>query len=251
MPKTQIIILAGGKGTRINANGLKVLIPVGGQPILLRLLRAVKPLCPKPIIVVGYQGEKVIAATKNQYHYVWQREQLGTGHAVACAREYLENKAIKNIIVLPGDHPLVSEETLAELVKLHEEAEATLTLTTGLVDDFAGDFALFYNFGRIIRGVGGDVRKIVELKDADEKEKAVSEVNLGYYCFSPPWLWQNIGKLKDNNQAGEYYLTDLIQAAVKQGKKIGVLKIKNIVEGYGINTSEQLAAVEKYLVPLL
>lgn len=247
MDKTQIIILAGGKGTRMQTNGPKVLVEAGGVPIILRLLKAVETVCPKPTIIIGYQGEKVIEATENKYHYVWQKEQLGTGHAVACARAELENKKFERIIVLPGDHPLLGEATLLKLVTAHEEAGAILTLTTGRVENFDGDFAAFYNFGRIIRNGDGSVQRIVELKDAVEAEKKITEVNLGYYCFQADWLWQNIDKLQDLNRANEYYLTDLVGLACEQGQKIQPYLIDNIVEGFGINTPEQLAIVEKYI----
>jgi len=247
MDKTQIIILAGGKGTRMQSNGPKVLVEVGGEPIILRLLKAVETVCSNSTIIVGYQGEEVIKATENKYHYIWQKEQLGTGHAVACAREALADEVIKNIVVLPGDHPLISTETLEELVRLHESSGATLTLTTGMADNFIGDFAAFYNFGRIVRDRTGAVDRIVELKDANEEEKKISEVNFGYYCFDSAWLWKNIDKLKDNNKAKEYYLTDLVQLAVNQGEKISVFTTKDTAEGFGINMPEQLAIVEKYL----
>ncbi len=247
MEKTQIIILAGGKGMRMNAEGPKVLVEAGGIPIILRLLKAVERVCARPTIIVGYQGEKVVEATGNKLHYVWQGEQLGTGHAVACARAELENQGFERIIVLPGDHPLLGEATLLKLAAAHEDAGATLTLTTGRVENFDGDFTIFYNFGRIVRGDDGQVERIVELKDASEQEKKITEVNLGYYCFQADWLWQNIDKLQDFNNAKEYYLTDLVGLAREQGQKIQAKVIDNIVEGFGINTPEQLSIVEKYL----
>jgi len=247
MNKTQIIILAGGKGTRMQMNGPKALVQAGGEPIILRLLKAVDKICERPTIIVGYQGEKVIEAAGNKYHYVWQKEQLGTGHAVACARAELENKDFERIIVLPGDHPLLSEATLLKLIAAHEQSGAILTLTTGRVESFDGDFAAFYNFGRIIRNGDGSILRIVELKDASENEKKITEVNLGYYCFQADWLWQNIDKLQDINNANEYYLTDLVGLAREQGKKIQSHLIVNLIEGFGINTPEQLAIVEKYL----
>jgi bifunctional UDP-N-acetylglucosamine pyrophosphorylase/glucosamine-1-phosphate N-acetyltransferase len=247
MDKTQIIILAGGKGTRMQTDGPKVLVEAGGVPIILRLLKAVEAVCPKPTIIVGYRGEKVIEATGNKYHYIWQKEQLGTGHAVACARAELENKDFERIIVLPGDHPLLSEATLLKLAEAHEESGAILTLTTGRVESFDGDFAAFYNFGRIVRNGDGSVLRIVELKDANEREKKNIEVNLGYYCFQADWLWQNIDKLQDFNKAKEYYLTDLVRLAVDRGEKVSVFTVEDIAEGFGINTPEQLAIAEKYL----
>jgi len=247
MDKIQIIILAGGKGTRMQSNGPKVLVHAGGKPIILRLLKAVKTVCSNPTIIVGYQGEEVIKATENKYHYVWQKEQLGTGHAVARAKVELENKEFERIVILPGDHPLLSETALLKLIATHEEAGAVLTLTTGQVENFSGDYSAFYNFGRIVRNGSGSVLRIVELKDASDEEKKITEVNLGYYCFKPDWLWQNIEKLQDNNKAKEYYLTDLVGLAREQGQKIQAQLIDNIVEGFGINTPEQLMIVEKCL----
>lgn len=231
----------------MNADGPKVLVEVGGRAILSRLLEAVTAICERPTIVVGYEGEKVIEATGGKFHYVWQREQLGTGHAVACARESLAREPIKNIIVLPGDHPMVSASTLSDLLRTHEQGGAVLTMTSGEADSYEGDYAAFYNFGRIKRNNAGEVERIVELKDASEEEKNISEVNFGYYCFKPDWLWQNIDQLKDDNKAKEYYLTDLVKLAVDRGEKIGVFTADNIAEGFGVNTPEQLAIVEKYL----
>lgn len=247
MDKTQIIILAGGKGTRMQSDGPKVLVPAGGEPIILRLLRAIERICPRPAIIVGYQGEKVIEMTGNRLHYIWQREQLGTGHAIACAKTELENEGFERIIVLPGDHPLLNEETVLRLVAAHKRSGAVLTLSTGLVVSFDGDFSVFYNFGRIVRGGDGQIARIVELKDATDTEKKITEVNLGYYCFQADWLWQNIDKLQNNNQAKEYYLTDLVGLAREQGKKIQAHLVDNIIEGFGVNTPEQLEVVEKYI----
>jgi bifunctional UDP-N-acetylglucosamine pyrophosphorylase/glucosamine-1-phosphate N-acetyltransferase len=142
---------------------------------------------------------------------------------------------------------LLSDTTLLKLTAAHEQSGATLTLTTGQVESFEGDFAAFYNFGRIVRNSDGSVLRIVELKDASDEEKKITEVNLGYYCFQSEWLWQNIDKLQDLNKAKEYYLTDLVGLAREQGQKIQANIVDDIVEGFGINTPEQLAIAEKYI----
>lgn len=239
-----IIILAAGKGTRMKSDLPKVLQPVKGIPIIKRLLKNVAPICERPTLVIGHQAEEVMTATDNAYDYVIQKEQLGTGHAIICAAETLKDKDFKRVIILPGDHPLVSAQTLQNLLDLYEKTSSTISLGTLIVPDFEGEHALFNHYGRIIRGNDGLVEKIVEYKDATEEERATREVNLSYYCFDAKWLFENISLLTNNNAAKEYYLTDMIKIAKDQGKVVTAYPVENIVEAYGINTPEQLKMVE-------
>ncbi len=245
---THVIILAGGKGTRLlsSSENPKVLLAVCGVPLLSRVLRAVRPLCETPTIVVGFGADQVIAATGNREHYVHQREQLGTGHAVLCARDaLLGRRDVSNIIVLYGDHPFVSTETLRRLASLREAHHAAVTLATVVVPDFTGDYQAFTRFGRIVRDEKGGM-KIAEFKDADEATRRIREVNPGYYCFEPDWLWSHIGTLSRANAAGEYYLTDLILAAASEGSPIRSFVIADPHEGMGVNTGEEHAIAERW-----
>lgn len=242
-----VVLLSGGKGTRMKSDLPKVLHPVLGVPIINRLLASVLPLCPKPTLIVGHKAEQVIAATGNAYHYVLQKEQLGTGHAIQCAKADLVGRSdIDTILVLPGDHPLISTDTLLNLIQAHEQSEATITLGTTVVTDYEGDRAVFEHYGRVIRDSTNVVDRIVEYKDASPEERAVREVNVSYYCFNATWLWQNIDSLRDTNASKEFYLTDLIHIAKEQGKKIEPFIFSNI-ECLGVNTPEQLAQVEQAL----
>jgi len=245
--QTHVIILAGGKGTRMKSDCPKVLVELGGKPLISRLLEAVTPVCLRPTVIVGYGSDKVMAALGDRCEYAHQAEQLGTGHAVSVARKDLDRPDIRNIIVLYGDHPLVSEETVRALVARHEEGGGAVTIATVTVPSFEGDFQAFYHYGRIIRGEEGEVQGIVELKDATDAERAVREVNPGYYCFNARWLWDNIKELENNNKAKEYYLTDMIGIAVKKGERIATTTIQNPPEGMGVNTIEELHIAEKYL----
>ncbi len=248
--KVQIVILAAGKGTRMNCVDFpKVLHPIGGKPMISHIFETVCKVCEKPTIVIGFQGEKVIEATGNKCHYVWQKEQLGTGHAVAQAKNDLQKMGCKAILVLYGDHPFVSENTIQGLINCVEKSDETVALAMSVlkVPNYEGIFRVFYNFGRILRNEKGDIVGIKEFKDANEQQRAITEVNLGYYCFVADWLWENIDELKNNNQSQEYYLTDLIEMAVKQKKKIPFITINDPIEGMGINTNEQLRIVEDYL----
>ena len=226
----------------------KVLTPIGGVPILLRLLKTVQTICPHPTVVVGYGAELVRAAVGDGAECVFQEEQLGTGHAVLSARQALSGRAdIDNIVVLNGDHPLLGAETIRGLIRAHEGAKPAITLATVKVSGFFADFAVFERFGRIIRDVKGGIVGIREWKDATPEERALSEVNPNYYCFTASWLWGALDQLTKTNQAGEYYLTDLVQIAIKGGDKVQTVPVLDPIEGMGVNTPEELAIVERYI----
>lgn len=242
----QLIILAGGKGTRMESEMPKVLHKVKGVPIIKRLLQNVENIFAQPAIIVGYKGDEVISALGDKYMYIRQPEQLGTGHAIWCAKEVLAPKNYKNIVVMPGDHPLISAGTLKRLIDLRIQEKAKISLAVVSVPHFEGDFGSFYHYGRIVRDENGEVKGIVEFKDADEKQKMIKEVNTSYYCFDADWLWENIEKLKNKNASQEYYLTDMVKIAFEQGERIVSFVIENAHEGFGINDKRQLEIVEGY-----
>jgi bifunctional UDP-N-acetylglucosamine pyrophosphorylase/glucosamine-1-phosphate N-acetyltransferase len=242
-----VIILAAGKGTRMQSDVPKVLHEVKGVPILLRLLNNISKICPDPTIIVGHQAFEIRAATGNAYQYVEQHEQLGTGHAVLTARDYLKDVHTDTVFVLPGDHPLIRAETLQEILSLHKEQKAVVTIGTAIVPSFEDMYEHFWNYGRVVRDKEGNVEKIVEFKHTTPEEKNGREVSLSYYCFDTKWLWDNIPNLEKNNAAAEYYLTDTIQMARHQGKTVAAFPIDNLIECMGINTPEQLKLVEETL----
>jgi len=164
-----------------------------------------------------------------------------------CAKKVLQGKDVENILVLPGDHPLINSDTLKNLIKIHNQEKATVSLSTFRVPYFENKYKCFQHSGRIIRNEKGEIQKIVEYKDATEEEKNIKEVNVSYYCFKARWLWNNIDKLKNDNNAKEYYLTDIIKIAFEHKEKIISVIIKNPTECMGVNTDEELKIAEKYL----
>lgn len=243
----QIIILAAGKGTRMNCDGPKVLQRVLDRPMIDYVLDSVEKsgLDVKPVVVIGFQGNKVRDQVGERAELVWQQNQFGTGHAVSCAGEILRERG-GEILVLYGDTPLISPKTINNLFEIHSAEGAVLTIMTTEVEDFNDWRQGFFGFGRILRNGNNSISAIRELKDCAEHEKKIMELNPGYYCFNGEWLWQNIDLIRNNNQQQEYYLTDLVEMAVQQGRLINFLKIHPI-ECLGVNTAEQLKLVEDLL----
>jgi len=243
----QVVILAAGKGTRMNIDMPKVLAPILGRPMIEHVLDATAKVLAdqKPVVVVGFQGEKVQHQIGDRAQVVWQPEQLGTGHAVAAARQALADHR-GAIMVLYGDHPLVNYKTIENLFRLHEQSGTVLSMMTTAVEDFNEWRQGFFGFGRILRNGGGGICGIKELKDCTDEEKQIRELNPGYYCFDSDWLWNNIDELKNDNAQKEYYLTDLVKRAFEQNKNISETKIHPI-ECLGINTREQLELVEQLM----
>ncbi len=243
----QLIILAAGKGTRMKSLRPKVLTPLCGKPVIAYLLASVQHshLNLSPVIVVGYRADEVIKACGNQYQYVYQTEQLGTGHAVMQC-ENLLGQQNNDIMVLYGDHPLIDVNTINSLSKTHQETKATLTMATIQAPGFEDVNEIFYYYGRIIRNQSGEISKIVEKKDASEEELRVREVNPSFFCFKGKWLWENLHSLQNNNTQNEFYLTDLVGIACDQKQKIATVNV-SIEAGLGVNTIEQLKIVEEII----
>ena len=259
--KTGIIILAAGKGTRMNHDPRtgparrdgtgqrlpKVLVPVGGVPMILRVLAAVEAakFGTKPIIVVGYKKELVTDIVGKRANYACQRRQLGTGHAVAAAAPLLKGRA-DEILIVYGDHPLTSRPLLQKLVRHHRKTKATMSLITVTVEDFRGPRRVFYHWGRIIRNdTGNFLDRCIEFKNATARQRKIKEVNSGYYCFNAKWLWSALKQLKPNSISEEYYLTDLMGLAVSEGRRVAPLPLTNWHEGIGVNTAEEIKIAER------
>ncbi|OIP23297.1 hypothetical protein COX95_04170 [bacterium CG_4_10_14_0_2_um_filter_33_32] len=243
MKKIIGIILAAGRGTRLNegkpSDIPKVLHLLGGRPMILYCIDTLKEAGIDDIIlVVGHKGYLVKETVGNDVKYAVQDEQLGTAHAVSVTKEFVLGKA-DYFVILNGDNPLFSKETISKLVNLCIERDAFISLVTVAADDPKG-------YGRIIKNKRGGVLKIVEDKDATTQEKAIKEINAGCYCFKGDWLWDHLEDIELSSQ-GEYYLTDLIGIAFKQGKKVMALKIKNSKEAIGINTPNHLDLANKVL----
>ncbi len=246
MADLSIIVLAAGQGTRMNADHPKVLIKLNSQTLIQNLLENIKQAgySDSVSIVVGFQGQEVINLLGSKYNYVWQKEQLGTGHAVQQCQKFLQGK-FKDHLILYGDVPFISAQTIQKIINLHQQEESALSMLTFKISNFKDNYQSYYHFGRIIRDQQEEVIKIVEFKDASEEEKKIRELNPAIYCVQDQWLWENLKKLNKQNQQAEYYLTDLIKLASEQGLKINSLVIEDGFEFMGVNTLEDLELAQK------
>jgi bifunctional UDP-N-acetylglucosamine pyrophosphorylase/glucosamine-1-phosphate N-acetyltransferase len=241
----RIVILAAGKGKRMGTPDLpKVLHEIGGRPMLSYVIDAVKRsgVDAKPVVVIGHMGDRVKAVCGDACEYAVQEELNGTGDAVARTRPLLEGSA-DHVMVLVGDQPLVSPETIRSVAESHLASGATVTLGTVTVEDFEGWRASFADFGRIVRAADGKFAAIVEKKDAAADQLTIHEVNPSYYCFQAPWLWKALKTLTNLNAQGEYYLTDLPGKALAEGEAVTTVAIPP-AEAMGVNTTSQLAIIE-------
>jgi|YNPMSStandDraft_2_1061718.scaffolds.fasta_scaffold00014_57 UDP-N-acetylglucosamine diphosphorylase/glucosamine-1-phosphate N-acetyltransferase len=231
----KIIILAAGKGKRLQSeqfNLPKVLRDLNGKPIIKYLIEQLDFIDKSNIIVVvGFMADKVMETLGKDYNYVIQNEQLGTGHAVMMAKEYYENSD-DDIMVLMGDMPFIKKDTLKNLISFHENNSNDLSILSAKVK-------LPSSFGRIIRDKIGKITKIVEVKDANEDELKVNEVNTGIAIYKPEIL-KYLSYLKNDNNQKEYYLTDLVKIAIDKGYKVGTLVCNDEYEFLGINSFEDL-----------
>ena len=236
-----VIILAAGKGTRMQTSLAKVLLPVAGRPLLHYVLDLSSRLDPaRTIVVVGHQADQVRKAFADwEVEFVVQREQLGTGHAAQQAKLKLENFE-GQVLVLCGDMPLIRPKTLLQVVEGHRRSGVKCTVLT-LKNSGCHDF------GRIIRDGNGSILKIVELKDATEAEKKVDEFNSGVYCFDNRLFFKVLEHIDANNAQKEYYLTDTIKCLVRNEYSVQTIQTQDVDEILGINSPEDLSRAERLL----
>ena len=195
---------------------------------------------------MGYKKERIFEVLGEDYNYAHQENPLGTGHAVMSAKDNVHPDH-KIVVVISGDQPLVSKESIQKILNFHKENNSTVTLGTVALPDFNDWRVGLSRFGRIIRDEYGNVSKIIEYKDATEQERGITEVNPAIYVFDASWLWGNIDKLKNENSQGEYYLTDMIKLAFEDDKKISAVPVVNIIEGFQPNSKEELQILESIL----
>lgn len=237
MNDSKTIILAAGEGTRMRSQKPKVLHQVCGENILDYVIEVSKTSGISEIaVIVGFQAELVKESLPPQITTYFQKEQLGTGHAVLQALPFFE--ALKgNLVVLVGDAPLIQAETLTGLVRAHESGGYAVTVLTAEFDEPTG-------YGRMIKNRSGELLKIVEEKDANLVEKQIKEINSGMYCFDAQALVLALAELKTDNVQGEYYLTDVIEILRKMGKTAGTFVTPDPEDIQAINSRVQLAAAE-------
>ncbi len=234
-----VVILAGGKGTRMESELPKVLHPCCGLPMVRHVIRAAKASGANRVVVIaGYKSELVHRELKDEVLYAEQPDQLGTGHAVMCAADQLGMDG--ETMVLCGDTPLISADTLRMLHEAHRKAGNGVTVLSAIMEDPHG-------YGRIIRDAEGHFLRITEDKDCTEEEKKVCEINSGMYIFDTAMLQDSLKKLTNNNAQGEYYLTDTIELILRAGGQADAVPVSDVNEIMGVNTKAQLAVAEQVM----
>ncbi len=232
------IILAAGKGTRMKSELPKVMHSLCGLAMAEWVGRAMKGAgVDRPVMVIGHGGELLQQKLGDTYEYVWQREQLGTGHAVLQAANLMAG-ASGPVIIAPGDTPLLSSEVLCALLDHHRTTGAVCSVATAILKDPTG-------YGRIERNTANQVQRVVEQKDATPEQKAIREVNSGLYVVDGAILFEILPSLGNNNSQGEYYLTDAVEAIAKAGHKVEAIAFDDTGLLAGVNDRWQLAMAEK------
>ena len=235
--KVTAVLLAAGHGTRMKSNLPKVLHPVVGKPMIWHALEAVRQsTTEKPIVVVGHGADEVTKYLGDSAYTVLQEPQLGTGHAVMQAESLLKGKT-DLVVVCYSDMPLLRGETLQKLIETQKNNKGPISMLTVVANDPRG-------FGRIIRKADGTVEAIVEEYVATTEQLQVRELNVGGYCFDANWLWDALHRIPKNPKKGEYYLTDTVELASKDGLPVQATVMDDVEETIGINTRMHLSEVE-------
>lgn len=243
MSRLKAVILAAGKGTRMKSDLPKVLHEIDGKPMVEYVIAAAKAAGAEEIcLVVGHQAELVKERIGDGVTYVLQEQQLGTGHAVKCAMNFIGTDG--DTMVLCGDTPIITGETLKELLAYHHLYNLEVTVLSTVLEDATG-------YGRIVRDTDGNFLRIVEQKDASEEEQAIREINSGMYVFRSAALSDSLMRLTNENAQKEYYLTDTIGIINEQnhsdGIVVGAMATERADETRGVNTPEQLAEAAELL----
>jgi len=241
---TTAIILAAGKGTRMQSDLPKVLHPVCGRPMLAYVLDTARQAgSGRLLVVVGHRAalvKQTFPDDAGDISWVLQSPQMGTGHAVMVCKSELTGLD-GPVLVLAGDGPLIRPETLRQLIEIHQATGAACTLATSILPEPGG-------YGRIIRDEAGNLVGIVEALDATAEQKAIREVNVSIYCFDAAALRDVIARLKNDNAKGEYYLTDALGLLASDGRKIAAIAAVPPEDVLSINTLDELGKVSDIMV---
>ncbi len=240
MSKLKAVILAAGKGTRMKSDLPKVVHTIDGKCLVDYAIEAAKGAGADEVcLVVGYKSDVVKESIQNKdVTFVMQEEQLGTGHAVKCAKDFMGEDG--QTMILFGDTPLITAKTLKNLADYHKEKGNTVTVLSAMMEDPTG-------YGRIIRDEKGNFVKSVEHKDANEKELASHEVNSGMYIFDTKELKEALEKITPNNAQGEYYLPDTLTIIKEKGLRVDAYALDNPEDITGVNDQEQLKAATEII----
>ncbi|MGX7106204.1 bifunctional UDP-N-acetylglucosamine diphosphorylase/glucosamine-1-phosphate N-acetyltransferase GlmU [Hutsoniella sourekii] len=240
MTQRMAVVLAAGKGTRMKSDLHKVLHQVAGQPMIDHVIRALEACQMDQIVtIIGHDGDQVSQAIGERSEFVWQEEQLGTGHAVLQAKSVLEGKKGATLVIA-GDTPLISPETLEAVFNYHQSQDAKATILTALATNPTG-------YGRVVRSEDGLVSHIVEQKDANPEELMVKEINTGTYVFDNELLFEMLEKVTNDNAQGEYYLPDVIGLLKEAGETVSAFMMENMDEAIGINDRVALAEANRLM----
>ena len=237
--KVAVIILAAGMGTRMKSDKAKVLHEIQGRPMILYVVETAKKIAgDNVIVVIGNQAEEVRAIVSDtaELLFAYQEHQLGTGHAVLCALPQIPEHC-DHVIILCGDVPLIQPETIAALVKDHLEARRDVSLLAVEMDNPFG-------YGRILIDDNRQISAIIEEADANAEQKLIKLINSGIYCIDKAFLSEALPKIRADNAQGELYLTDIMSVGYHEKRNMGVVVGTNCLQIIGINTCQDLAAVD-------
>ena len=231
------VILAAGKGTRMKTEKPKVMCEVLGKPMIDYVVDSAKRSCDDICVVIGYKAEVLRAHLADDIETVIQAEQLGTGHAVMQAADFIKAHAKGNILIVCGDAPFMDEKTVGDALKVHESEGNAVTVITAKLDDPAA-------YGRIVKK-GGKIAEIVEYKDATDEIRKINEVNSGAFWFKGSELYRLLNKITNHNAQNEYYLTDTIKIAISEGLSVNSFVAENEYVILGANDPKQLEELNK------
>jgi UDP-N-acetylglucosamine diphosphorylase/glucosamine-1-phosphate N-acetyltransferase len=240
--KVAVIILGAGLGTRMKSNKAKVLHEILNKPMVLYVVETAKKIAGNNVIlVIGHQAEKVRRVVEERVDILFalQKEQLGTGHAVLCALPYIPN-SVKDVIILCGDVPLLTEDTLVRFFEDHVKSRRDISLLAVEIENPIGYGRLLINEDRRLTG-------IVEESDATEEQKKLKLINTGIYCIKKEILFDSIKNIKSNNVKGEFYLTDIVEIGYRNKSVMGVMVGEDWKETVGVNTGQDLQTAENIM----